>query len=199
MAEQQLDGAQIGAGFEQVNGKGMAEQVRRDRLVDVGLPSRLSAGGVDRQRRNRLSGQVAGEQPLFGAGGAPVAAQQVEQHGREHDVAVLAPFALFDADDHALAVDGGGGQTDGLRNPQTRRIADGQDDAVLQHLDGIEEPAHLVAAQHDRQMLRPAAGRNVVVDVPVSLEDGFVEEAQGGHRDRNRACGEFPLLVRWSW
>ena len=90
-----------------------------------------SAGVLDGKRRDRLPGQVAGEQPLLRSGDAPVVAQDVQQLGREHDVAVLPPFALLDADDHALAVDRRRRQADCLGNPQTRGVADGQDDAVL--------------------------------------------------------------------
>ncbi len=36
---------------------------------------------------------------------APPQPQQLEELGREHGVTVLAPFALLDADQHALAVD----------------------------------------------------------------------------------------------
>jgi hypothetical protein len=37
MAEQKLDGAQVGAGFEQVRGPRVANQVRRNSLADAGL------------------------------------------------------------------------------------------------------------------------------------------------------------------
>jgi hypothetical protein len=40
MAKQQLDGAQVRAGFEQVDGKGVAQRVRGDRL---GEPARRRA------------------------------------------------------------------------------------------------------------------------------------------------------------
>ena len=35
MTKQQLDGAQIGAGLEEMDGKGVAQRVRRDRLGEV--------------------------------------------------------------------------------------------------------------------------------------------------------------------
>ena len=37
MPEQQLDGAHVSAGFEQVDGKGVTQGVGRDRLGDGGL------------------------------------------------------------------------------------------------------------------------------------------------------------------
>ena len=50
MAEQQLDGAQIGAGFQQVNREGVAQRMRRDRLADAALRPDLPAGAIDGQR-----------------------------------------------------------------------------------------------------------------------------------------------------
>ena len=44
MAEQQLNGAQVSAGFEQVDGKGMAQRVRGDRLGDASPAPRLFTG-----------------------------------------------------------------------------------------------------------------------------------------------------------
>ena len=139
MAKQQLDGAQIGAGLEQMDGKGVAQGVRRDRLGDVGLEPHGSAGVLHGGGGDRLTGQIAGEQPLLRPNGAVVVSEDVQQLGREHHVAVLPPLALLDADGHALAVDRGRRQADRLGNPQTRRVADGQDHAVLEALDSVEE------------------------------------------------------------
>ena len=72
VAEQQLDGAQIGAGLQQVDGEGMAQGVRRDRLADVALEPCRSAGDLDGAWRDRLAGQIAGKQPLLRPGRAPV-------------------------------------------------------------------------------------------------------------------------------
>ena len=54
MAEQQLNGAQVGAAFEQMRGEAMAQRVRMQRLVDAaalggfpaGVPDDLVADGV---------------------------------------------------------------------------------------------------------------------------------------------------------
>jgi hypothetical protein len=73
---------------------------------------------------------------------------------------------------------------DGLGDAQARRVADGQDHPVLAQLDGFEEPADLVAAQHDGQPLRLAAGGHDLLDAPAALEGDLVEEAQGGGRDQ---------------
>ena len=41
MAEQQLDAAQIGAGIEQVGGKGLVQDLRTKRLADAQLPAQM--------------------------------------------------------------------------------------------------------------------------------------------------------------
>src|SRR5208283_2673843 len=42
MAEQELDGTQVGTGFEQMSGPGMANQVRARRLAKAGFSGRFS-------------------------------------------------------------------------------------------------------------------------------------------------------------
>ncbi len=51
------------------------------------------------------SGSRPGNSQCLGASRLPVSPEQLEQLGREHDVAILAAFVLVDAEDHALAVD----------------------------------------------------------------------------------------------
>ncbi len=125
MTEEQLDGAQIGAGLQQVNGKGVAQGMRRDGFTDVASPSCRCAGDRDRVSGDRLVGKIAGKQPRPWSGGAPVVAQDGQQLGREHDVAILAPLALLDANDHSLTVYGGRRQADGFGYPQACRVAYG--------------------------------------------------------------------------
>ncbi len=47
MAHQQLNRAQVGAGFEQVRGKGVPQRVRVDLLLQSGTRSRCAAGVPD--------------------------------------------------------------------------------------------------------------------------------------------------------
>ena len=72
VAEQQLDGAQVGAGFEQMCGEAVAKGVRMERLVDAGafggfptgVPDDLVAdgviGGVPCGRQETAKRQVCG-------------------------------------------------------------------------------------------------------------------------------------------
>src|SRR6266852_7590322 len=111
MTEQHLDGAQVGAGFEQMCGKAVAQSVGMDVLVFkagafggllTGVPENL---GGDRMTRRMPS--IAGEQPVGGLAfqPAPVDTQGIEQLGAEHDIAILAPLAAPNMNDHPLAVD----------------------------------------------------------------------------------------------
>ena len=64
--------------------------------------------------RSRNPGIAA--EPLLWALGLPVAAQDIEQFGGQHDVAILLAFSLLDADDHSSAIDGGILQLNGFRD-----------------------------------------------------------------------------------
>src|SRR5579864_4319943 len=96
--------------------KGVAQRMRGDRLTKASETMCLLACVFDSLSRDRLARVSTGEQPLLRVHGLPVAAQDVQQLRREHDVAILAAFALLDADDHAPAVDGGGLQANGFRD-----------------------------------------------------------------------------------
>jgi hypothetical protein len=84
-----------------MDGKGVAQRVRRDRLGEVrpvphGPAGILNCGGGD-----RLTRQIAGEQPLLRPNSAVIVSEDLQELGRKHDVSVLPPLALLDADGHA--------------------------------------------------------------------------------------------------
>ena len=99
--------------------------MRCDRLGDAGSATRLLAGDFYCGPRDRLPWQIAGKQPLLRPSLPIVVAENAQEFGREHDVAVLAPLAFLDANDHALAVDRGRLQADGFGDSQTGRVTDG--------------------------------------------------------------------------
>ena len=92
------------------------------------------------------SGTLPGEEPLGRAGRLPVLAEDREQPGREHHVAVLAPLGLADADDHPLAVD--------VVDAQGHDLGDAQPGGVGGHEDG----AVLEAGDRPRRTARPRRG-----------------------------------------
>src|SRR5271170_4073808 len=111
MAEQYLDGAQIGAGFKKVSRETMAQSVGMNApVVEAGAFSSDLAGSPEDLGGHRMAGgvpAVAGKQPLLRLApeSSPVGAKLLEQLRAEHDVAVLAALALADMDNHPLAVD----------------------------------------------------------------------------------------------
>src|SRR5690242_19263416 len=68
--------------------------------------------------------------PLRAANAIPIA-QKFEQHRRKHRVAILATFALLDAQHHAFGIDVGYLQRDDLRDAQSRTVSDTERSFVL--------------------------------------------------------------------
>ena len=153
MTEQQLNGAQIGAGFEQMYREGVAQRMRRDCLGEAGASMCLLTGVFDSLSRDRLTRVTAREQPVLRAHGLPVAAQGIQQLRREHDVAILTTFALLDANDHPTVVDSGGLQANGFRDPQAGSVTGGEDHAMLASIDAAKEVYDFLRAQNDGQLL----------------------------------------------
>src|SRR5882762_11949490 len=158
MTEQHLDGTQVGAGFEQMRSKAVAQSVGMDMLVlKTGAFGRLLTGvpenlGGDRMTRRMPS--VAGEQPIGGLAfqPAPVDAQRIEQLGTEHDITVLAPLASPDMNDHALAVDIADLQVRHFCATCARGIEGHQQNAMKGKLCRVDQMRHFVLAQHLQQM-----------------------------------------------
>jgi hypothetical protein len=184
MAEQQLDRAKIGAGLQQVDSERVAKGVRRDRLADAALLPHFPTGAIDGGWRDRLAGPVTGEQPFARTGKLPIVPEDGKQFGRQHDIAVFAAFALINPDDHALAIDRRGFEADCFGYPQTGRITDGQDHAVLQVVHGAQKARDFVLAHNDGKLFRLTAGGNIL-DSPWPLEGDGVEKPEGGNRDDN--------------
>ena len=110
VAQQDLNGAEIGAGFEQVSGEAVTQRVGMNLFLDAGSLGGFPAGvpdgfGVDGLITAMVA--VAGKQP--GAGFSPqpmpMCTQFIEQLGTEHDITIPASLAALDVNHHALAVD----------------------------------------------------------------------------------------------
>jgi hypothetical protein len=79
-------------------------------------------------------------------GGPPPGTKPLEQHRREHGVAILAALALFDAQDHALAVDVAHPERDHFAGAQTCAVGDRQCRLALQVRRRSDQPRHLGTA-----------------------------------------------------
>ena len=95
-------------------------------------------GAVELTGGQRIDGIQAREQPAavehlaLGTGHPPPRAQPLEQHRREHGVAILAALALLDAQRHALAVDVADLQRDHLAGAKPGAVGDRQRRLMLQ-------------------------------------------------------------------
>jgi hypothetical protein len=135
----------------------------------------VPASLLDRARGGRSIRHVAREEELGRAGRFPILAEDREQAGREHDVAVLSPLGLADADDHPPTVDVGDAQGHDLGDAETGGRGGHEDGAVLEAVDRLEELSDLVGAQDHGELLRLPGGDEIVQD-PVLSECGAVEE-----------------------
>ncbi|MCY1301453.1 hypothetical protein D9M68_735600 [compost metagenome] len=132
----------------------MPHCVRGDGLADAGATAGVMASdsqgtGVDGPIR-----EAAGEQPVLRSANAPVAAQDLQQSRRKHDVAVGMPLALLDAQHHALTVDVADLQAGRFRDPQAGGVGRHQDRAVLDATDGFKEARHFIRTENDRELAR---------------------------------------------
>src|SRR6266850_669372 len=107
MAEQHLDHPDIDVLLEQVGGEAMPQAMERYALVDLGSIGCGMAGAIELARRQRVQPVLSRKQPALWPRQLPPGPQQTEQMRGQHDIAILAAFALLDPDHHALAVDVG--------------------------------------------------------------------------------------------
>lgn len=166
-----------------MDGERMAQRMRRNRLGNATAPMGRPAGAVHRAGGDRLPGAIAGKEPGAGATHPPPVAQHLEQRRGEHDVAILLPLALLDAEDHALSVDRRRGQAHGFGDAKAGGIAGREDRAMLERRHAVKELGDFAGAEHHGQRVRRLGRRDHGVDRPRLLEGDGVEEAEGGHGD----------------
>ena len=190
MPQQALDHPDVDPLLEQVGGEAVAQGVDGDRLVEPGGLDRLAAGALHRAHRDRPGRVRPREQPGARAGAAPVGAQDREQLGREHDVAVAPALALADADGHPGAVDVGDLEPDHLGDAQAGGVDRGQQRPHPQVGDGGQQAGDLLAGEDGGQRIGLARQRDAGRLLGPVEGDG-VEEAQSAH-DRADAAGLEP-------
>jgi hypothetical protein len=114
MSQQELNGAQVGPGFEQVGCKTVPKRMGRDRFDNAAALMRLLARMLHRRFADMPAVLIAREEPLLGLGYWPPVTQDLQQLWGKHDIAIFLAFALFNSNDHSLAVDIGDFQADSL-------------------------------------------------------------------------------------
>jgi hypothetical protein len=131
MSKKQLNGPDVGALLQKVHGKCMSQGVRGDGLGDFADTVGFLALALHRLPGNVLARYITGKEPVLRPFHSPPRSQDLQQLRGEHHVTILHSLALLDPQDHALAIDGRGSKSDGLRDTQAGSVAGGQDGTVL--------------------------------------------------------------------
>ena len=100
--EQNLDHPDVNVLLQQMGCKAVAQRVRRHPLGDLGRLSGSMNGAVELARGEMVDPVLSGKQPDLRPRDTPLVAQQLEQLRREHRIAILAPLALLDTQQHTL-------------------------------------------------------------------------------------------------
>ena len=179
----------IGAVLEQVGREAVAQRVQRHALPDPGRIGRLMEQAVELAGGHRLAGPAAGKQPAFFQGRSrivprrarlPPLPQQIERLWRQHDVAVLAPLGLLDANDLLRAVDMLDLEPHHLAGAQPAAIAETEQHAGLEAAGDGQQAPRLILAHHQRDLLRLAE----VIDLGRKIQSPqrhAEQEPQPGH------------------
>jgi hypothetical protein len=81
VAEEDLNGADVGAGFEEVGGEAVAEGMGGDVLVEAGGLGGAGADATDGLLDEGPAGDVAGEEPIGRSFGLPVVRSRSRRRG----------------------------------------------------------------------------------------------------------------------
>jgi len=105
-----------------MRGKAVTQGVRRDPLFDFREGTGNPKGSIKLSRREWIDPVEPRKYPTRGACLAIIVAQKLQKSWGQHHMAILAAFALFDPDQHPLAVDIPGLQMCHFAGPQTAAI-----------------------------------------------------------------------------
>jgi len=138
----------------------MAQGMHRDVLLDAGFVSGGMNSPIELPGAEVSDRILAGKQPAalehlaLRPRHPPPDAQALQQHRREHRVAILLSLALFDPQCHALTVDVAHLQGHHFIDAQSGRVGQGQRSLVLQVAGGGDQSLHFLRAQDHRQLAR---------------------------------------------
>ena len=134
--------------------------MHRHALVDPGRLRGGMHGAVELTGAERFDRIESGKQPAaiehlaLGARHPPPGAQALEQHRREHGVAILATLALLDAQRHAPTVDVAHLECHHLARAQPSAVGHRERRLVLQVAGRSNQAGDFLTAQHHRQRVR---------------------------------------------
>ena len=98
MAQQQLDFADVIAGFQKVGGKGVAKRVQAGTFVDPGLLPRFVVDLQNGSIAQRLARMGGGKEVALGPRHSVVLPQFFEEFFGKQGIAILTAFAVDDFD-----------------------------------------------------------------------------------------------------
>ena len=177
VAEQPLEGGQVGASFEQVSRVAVTEGVTGDGLGQPGRSPCGDDGPLEGGHIQRLS-RWAGEEPVGRPVIEPVRSQVGEEFVRQRHATVLCPFAVTDPQDMASRVDITNAEVEDLADAQPTAVGQPEHESVATGCNGNKEASDLAGCEHDRERLgHPGEGNER--DELGSVEDDSVKEPEG--------------------
>jgi len=191
MSHVSLDEPQVDAGFEEMSGIGMTQGMNGDSLFsDSGSNLGPAEGALDTafgHGRGSLLCSITvsakgGEEEARVAVGHPIAAEQIEGRWGKRDVAILGALSTVDMDHHAGAVDIGDFEVETFMESQAAGIDGGKIGVILEGFDLGKNGSDFFNAKNGRESSL-ILGTEDSEDMPVSLEDVFVEEANSAIAD----------------
>src|SRR5450759_4298835 len=184
VAQQDLNGSDVGAGFQKMSGEAVAKGVNGNPLRELCFPCRLPAGALDGAGAGGLLGLLGSEEQSGSRGSRsltlPVSPEDGQQLRGEHHVAILLSLALTDMDEHALAIDVAGRQPDDFGNAKAGRVGGHQKGLVPGVLESSEESSNFSRTQDDWKSSFPSRIGDGL-QRPLLVQRNLVEKSKSGH------------------
>jgi len=205
MAHVSLDNPQVDSGFEEVSGIGVAEGVNGDTLfVDSSsnlgptedpLDTAFGHGRGSVLCSSAVSAK-SGEEEVRVAVDPPIAAEQMEGGWGQRDVAILGTLSTVDMDHHAAGVDIGDFEMESFVKPQAAGVDGREIDIIVESLNLGKNVSDFIDAENGGKASF-GLGTKDSEDVPVSLEDVFVEEADSTIADAHGIGDHLSTFFLW--
>jgi hypothetical protein len=185
MAHVSLDDPQVDAGFEKMGGIRVAEGVNGDSFfldsssnlgaTESALDTTFGHGKLSIFCSSAGSAQ-GGEEETRMVMGPPIASEQGEGRLGDRDVAILGALSPVNMDHHAGGVDIGDFEVETFVKSQATGVDGREIDVVLESLDLGKNTSDFIDVENGGKASF-GLGTEDSEDVPVALEDVFVEEA----------------------
>src|SRR5262249_61935678 len=195
VTEQQLNGPQIRARFQQMSCEAVTQRVRGNRFGESGSHGRSVTDPSDPIARDGISRPISDKEIWVRFVGLPVFPEQLEQFGREHDKAIFAPFTLANGDHLSTAVDVRDEEVGSLRNTQACRIDRRENGLMLKIGSGFKQRMNFSLTENEGQFF-DALRIGDEIDHPLAPECLLIEEAQSADCLDQCSPAVFPLLYQ---